>query len=734
MSELFSIPPEYSQIYRILHQIQQQAAQLLYLIHSRQWQSSIAVVLQDWNDLLEDIDQFNQECNRVLFDSMSMDVSLINTSALHLHPMLDTIPDLLIRMRKDGQYLDMFSGTAVKLWKAGQEHALMNIHSCLPAHLIAQRLYYTEQALATGKLQVYEYEIEIDGEIRYEEARIAPNGGEEVLIIVRDITDQHSTNRQHDMTRKSAETNLRLQAERDRLLVQITSRIRQSLDLEAIWNAAVVEVRALLNADRVLFYRFAPDWSGTVVAESVADTWVSMQGHSVRDHCFATDGYIDAYLNGRVHVVHDVERAGFTDCHLEFLQQWQVRANLLVPVLQGQKLYGLFAVQQCDRPRYWQAWEVEFLQKISDHLSIALQQSQLYEQTQQQAQYQQALNRVTQLIRNSLELDTIFTTATTEIGKLLGVEQVNLVQYSEQQRWTVVGSYSCSTRPILTSEQCTDAVHRVAHLLRAFQTICLNHNLERGDDSLTEYPELRAHLVQLCPAWLMIPLRVSDQLWGNLTLIHTGHLHCWQPADIELVSAVADQLVIAIQQSQLYQRLQFANQELERLATTDSLTGVANRLRFDDYLKQVWQQLQREQQSLALILFDVDYFKRLNDQLGHLQGDRCLAQIAQAAQGAVHRPADLLARYGGEEFAVILPTTDCQGAMTVAAAIQQAVHQLRLPHPQSDISPWVTISLGVASLIPQGTDPLRLIAAADAALYQAKAQGRDQAVHQHPAI
>lgn len=172
--------------------------------------------------------------------------------------------------------------------------------------------------------------------------------------------------------------------------------------------------------------------------------------------------------------------------------------------------------------------------------------------------------------------------------------------------------------------------------------------------------------------------------------------------------------------------LQKVNQELQSLAVVDSLTQVANRRRFDEYLHQEWRRLRREQQPLSLILCDVDYFKRYNDTYGHQAGDACLKQIAQAIVRTIKRPADLVARYGGEEFAIILPNTDVAGVMQIAESILQQVQKLKIVHAKSEVSEYVTLSLGVISQVPsQDSLPEFLIASVDVALYAAKARGRN---------
>ncbi|WP_457420145.1 diguanylate cyclase domain-containing protein [Roseateles sp. P5_E7] len=177
------------------------------------------------------------------------------------------------------------------------------------------------------------------------------------------------------------------------------------------------------------------------------------------------------------------------------------------------------------------------------------------------------------------------------------------------------------------------------------------------------------------------------------------------------------------------QALDDANQELRRLAFMDGLTGIANRAAFQQAIGVEVAQHQRSGQPLGLILCDVDFFKRYNDRYGHLQGDECLNRVAQALQGAARRPRDVIARYGGEEFVLLLPETDAAGVRKVANVVRDAVAQLEIPHADSEASAHVTISLGAISVCPAAsTTSGMLINAADQALYQAKASGRNQVV------
>jgi len=172
-----------------------------------------------------------------------------------------------------------------------------------------------------------------------------------------------------------------------------------------------------------------------------------------------------------------------------------------------------------------------------------------------------------------------------------------------------------------------------------------------------------------------------------------------------------------------------ANRELERLASEDGLTDLANRRHFDVYLATELARAQRNKQTVALVLCDVDFFKPYNDHYGHPAGDECLKRVSAALQSACRRPADLVARYGGEEFALVLPETELSGAVTLAEAARKAVEELKIPHAQSKAVPHVSISAGVAAQLPEMTITAeQLIMAADQALYQAKHLGRNRVV------
>jgi diguanylate cyclase (GGDEF)-like protein len=178
------------------------------------------------------------------------------------------------------------------------------------------------------------------------------------------------------------------------------------------------------------------------------------------------------------------------------------------------------------------------------------------------------------------------------------------------------------------------------------------------------------------------------------------------------------------------QALQFANEELKRLAREDGLTGIANHRAFMEFADQVWRIVAREQKSMSVLMIDVDHFKAYNDIYGHQSGDQCLRRVAQTLRDHARRPLDLAARYGGEEFALVLGDTDLDDARGLAERIRRAIEEQEMPHSGSADFGVVTVSIGVAAVVPMPeVEVATLISLADKALYRAKSNGRNRLDH-----
>ncbi len=246
---------------------------------------------------------------------------------------------------------------------------------------------------------------------------------------------------------------------------------------------------------------------------------------------------------------------------------------------------------------------------------------------------------------------------------------------------------------------------------------------------------------------LSIPLLHSGTLKGVLYLENSLVEEAFTSARLRVLELLSSQMAISIDNARFYRELehrveqrtgelvqvnaelQEANQKLEALSNIDGLTQIANRRMLDGFIGREWLRHLRMRHEFALILCDIDYFKRFNDTYGHVAGDHCLHRVAQAIKEAARRPGDLVARYGGEEFAVVLAETGLEGVHRVIEAIQDGVAALRIPHAGSDLGPYVTLSLGaLQSIPPEGTKVRDALASADRALYIAKTRGRNCAV------
>ena len=372
--------------------------------------------------------------------------------------------------------------------------------------------------------------------------------------------------------RQQAEAALQQQFQREQLVGAIVQRIRKSLDLDEILTSTVAEVRQVLAADRVIIFRFEPDWSGNVVVESVDSPWHSILGTNIYDPCFE-EMCVLPYQQGRVKAIEDIYRANLGQCHLDLLVRFQVRANLVVPILNGEKLWGLLIAHHCSEPRRWQSYEIDLLCSLSSQVAIAIQQSQLYEQAQSLAKREQALNQVTQAIRSSLDLNTIFSTTVREIGELLQVDCAHIVQYlPERKLWLHVSEYGrYPDLPAALGREIPDENNPIADRLKCLEVV-------RIDNTQTFEDEINQGLAQAFPgAWLLVPLQFGSKIWGSITLGKDNEPYHWQDSEVELICAVADQVAIAIQQAELYkqsctataqalsqaQQLQLALQELQ---------------------------------------------------------------------------------------------------------------------------------------------------------------------------
>jgi diguanylate cyclase (GGDEF)-like protein len=189
---------------------------------------------------------------------------------------------------------------------------------------------------------------------------------------------------------------------------------------------------------------------------------------------------------------------------------------------------------------------------------------------------------------------------------------------------------------------------------------------------------------------------------------------------------IKNSIELKLKNEELLKSLQQTNTRLQQQNIIDDLTKIPNRRHFDEILEKEWLRAKRIGTSLALLMIDIDFFKQYNDTFGHLKGDECLKQIATELSKNLNRPGDFVARYGGEEFCILIPETDMDGAIAFAEMVHSAIVALKIDNPGSEVSKYLTISIGIAAIVPKNDDSyMDLIYTSDKALYKAKSDGRN---------
>nr|WP_224095215.1 diguanylate cyclase [Nostoc sp. MS1] len=435
---------------------------------------------------------------------------------------------------------------------------------------------------------------------------------------------------------------------------------------------------------------------------------------------------------------------------MEILEQFYIRAYATAPIFVGKKLWGVLAAYQHSQPHEWKKIEIQFLSQIATHLGFAVKQAELLAQAEQRAaelhkanEQQEILFNLVAEIRESLNLDTLFKTTVREMRKALRADRVGIFRFDHESNYTfgefvaenVLPDYD-SAIAIKVKDNCFGEKYAVYYQQGQIQVLSNIYEAELQDCHLAVLERFQIK------AQIIVPLMKGQTLWGLLCVHQCRCPREWKKPEIQFIRQLAAQFNVALEHSELLEQfrsqtnqlaqtnkaLKLANSQLEKLSKLDGLTKIANRRCFDEFLEREWNRLQRSGNYLSLIIFDIDYFKAYNDNYGHLAGDKCLIQIARAAQSVLKRPTDLIARYGGEEFIVLLPNTNESGATKVAKLIHKSIEELKIPHKRKNgIEDFVTVSLGVASQVPIiRTSPQELINAADQALYKAKEQGRNR--------
>ena len=445
--------------------------------------------------------------------------------------------------------------------------------------------------------------------------------GAQLGIALNQTESLRALKRQNALIQKSVE--------RDAAISSVIDKIRASLDIDTIFRTTTMEVRRLLESDRVGIYRFNEDWSGEFVAESVGHQWTKLieaqkrnadmrprigeasdcetlermrvQTLEVKDtYLMETQG--GGYQDGQAMVVNDVNRAGFPECYLDVLRMFEARAYATVPIFRGDRLWGLLATYQCSGPREWEAVEVGFVSKVAAQLGLALDQTETLTALQRQnaliqktVERQAAISDVIDKVRASLDIDTIFRTVTMEVRRLLEGDRVGIYRFNEdwsgefiaesvEGRWTKLIDRQ-QTDPnmgtlIGESSDCSALKGMQVQTLEVRDTYLMDNQGGRyqtnqamvvNDVNNAGFPECYLEVLRIfqARAYATVPIYKGEKLWGLLATYQCSGPREWESAEVDFVLQVAAQLGLALKQAESLSALQQQSEQLEQVAQRD---------------------------------------------------------------------------------------------------------------------------------------------------------------------
>lgn len=404
------------------------------------------------------------------------------------------------------------------------------------------------------------------------------------------------------------------QADQQRALTAIIARIRASLDLETIFHTTAVELRQLLQVDRVgVFQFFSPELrAGKFVAEAVVQGIPSILKQCIHDPCFA-DRYDDVFPASHIHAVADVDSTQYQECYHDLMRSLQVRANLVVPLLQGEHLWGLLCIHQCLAPRTWQASEIEFVRQIGEQLSIALQQRDYLQQVQRQstqlaealerqraAERHRAIAETVDKIRRTLDDTTIFQTTTDEVNQLFATDRTVIYRFNPD--WSgefVAETVEAPWLPIKgTVSPFTDTCLQETQASRYRQNPTPHAVV---DIYATNYSQCHVDMLATLQvrAFLIAPIFQQEALWGLLAVYQNDGPRQWQPEESYVLAQIAAQLGIAIQQAEYLNRLETQSSQLARATERQrSLANTIDKIRQSLDIQTIFQATTQEVRQL----------------------------------------------------------------------------------------------------------------------------------------
>ncbi|MBD2435501.1 EAL domain-containing protein [Nostoc sp. FACHB-110] len=474
---------------------------------------------------------------------------------------------------------------------------------------------------------------------------------------------------------------LQIQAEREKLIATIANQIRSSLHLQDILDTTVTQVRSLLHCTRVNICQFQTDWSIVVVAESVADGHVSYLGKQVYDHCF-TENWLNIYREERIRVVCDIYTTQMSSCHRQLLETLQTRAKILLPIVNGEQLWGLMNVVESQAPRQWHTDEIRLLQQLSTQMAIAIQQATAYQQLQTELAERQ---RTEAHLRESEQ----------RYASLAAAAPVGIFRTDAQGLCIYVNERWCKIAG-LTPEAALGS-----------GWVSVLHHDDREKVVLEWYCATQENRSFQAEYRFQKPNGIVTWVFGQAV------------AEFDLAEKITGYVGTI---TDITERKQAEAQILYN-ALHDPLTNLPNRKLLIERLELAINRAKLMENYHFVVLFvDMDRFKIINDSLGHIVGDQLLTMIAQKLKSKI-RSIDLAARLGGDEFVIVLENVE--GTEEAVMVAKRIIGEFEAPLLLNGSEIFITASIGIVLATASYEQALDLLRDADIAMYQAKAQGRN---------
>ncbi|MGF1487132.1 MAG: GAF domain-containing protein [Prochloraceae cyanobacterium] len=396
------------------------------------------------------------------------------------------------------------------------------------------------------------------------------------------------------------------------LVERLTERINQSQDLSQIWRSSLLAVRKIIECDRVTIYRFNPDWSGEYIAESVSSDWVPLVGDNIKTiwedtHLQETQG--GRYRNNETYAIEDIYKAGHYQCHIDLLEQFQVRAYIIAPIFAGDKLWGLLAAYQNTGPRQWNDREQRLITKLGVQFGLAVKQAEYLQQLQQQnsrlvrtAQIEKKQAELAERIRQDRNLDSIFNLVTGEIRQLLNCDRVVVYRFNDDWSGEFIAEAIGSSQWVSLLEQQNIRPEIKANVNDcSVKDLAANQNSRNSFSADTEIQATKGgnltqdKVYRVCEdiynsgfsdcyikvletyqtkAYVISAIYQNGELWGLFAAYQNDRPRQWQEEEIDLMTGVAEKLSISLEQAEYIKQLQAKNKEIAQVVETEKALGL----------------------------------------------------------------------------------------------------------------------------------------------------------------